>query len=59
MRLRPKAEALREQLALAAMPVEFTQIESSAGLSREQLAALVGVRLDQSAQARPAAECLS
>ena len=42
-----KAEALREKLALAAMPIEFTQIESSAGLSREQLAALVGVRLDQ------------
>jgi len=42
-----RADALREQLALAAMPVEFTQIESSAGLSREQLAALVGVRLDQ------------
>lgn len=42
-----KADALREKLALAAMPIEFTQIESSAGLSREQLAALVGVRLDQ------------
>jgi tetratricopeptide (TPR) repeat protein len=42
-----KAEALREKLALASMPIEFTQIEASAGLSREQLAALVGVRLDQ------------
>jgi tetratricopeptide (TPR) repeat protein len=42
-----RAEALREKLALASMPIEFTQIESSAGLSREQLAALVGVRLDQ------------
>ncbi len=41
-----KVDRLREQLALANMPVEFLQIESSAGLSREQLAALVGVRLD-------------
>jgi tetratricopeptide (TPR) repeat protein len=44
--LERKAEALREALALAALPAEFQQIESSEGLSREQLAALVGVRLD-------------
>jgi tetratricopeptide (TPR) repeat protein len=41
-----RVENLRETLALAAMPTEFLQIESSTGLSREQLAALVGVRLD-------------
>jgi tetratricopeptide (TPR) repeat protein len=44
--LERKADALREQIVLANMPAEFQQIESSAGLSREQLAALVGVRLD-------------
>jgi tetratricopeptide (TPR) repeat protein len=42
-----KVDRLREQLALAKMPTEFLQIESSSGLSREQLAALVGVRLDE------------
>jgi tetratricopeptide (TPR) repeat protein len=41
-----KVDRLREELALAKMPSEFLEIESSAGLSREQLAALVGVRLD-------------
>ena len=41
-----KADSLREGLALAALPAEFQQIESSADVSREQLAALVGVRLD-------------
>ena len=44
--LERKVEALREGLALAAMPVEFKAIEGSPTLSREQLAALVGVRLD-------------
>jgi tetratricopeptide (TPR) repeat protein len=42
-----KIDRLREQLALSKMPAEFLQIESSAGLSREQLAALFGVRLDE------------
>ena len=37
---------LRERLLLAAMPPEFQQIETSATVSREQLAALFGVRLD-------------
>jgi tetratricopeptide (TPR) repeat protein len=44
--LERKVETLREGLALAAMPTEFQAIESSSMLSREQLAALVGVRLD-------------
>ncbi len=44
--LERKIETLRESLALAAMPTEFQSIESSTSLSREQLAALVGVRLD-------------
>jgi tetratricopeptide (TPR) repeat protein len=42
-----KVETLRETLALAALPAEFQAIESAAMLSREQLAALVGVRLDE------------
>ena len=41
-----KVEALREAMALAALPAEFQSIESSTMISREQLAALVGVRLD-------------
>jgi tetratricopeptide (TPR) repeat protein len=41
-----KIEELRAAVALAALPVEFHAIESSSTLSREQLAALVGVRLD-------------
>jgi len=45
--LETKIDALRKELVLAAMPAEFQQIESSSGLSREQLAALVGVRLDE------------
>jgi tetratricopeptide (TPR) repeat protein len=45
--LRLKVDSLREDLALAALPAEFQQIASSEDISREQLAALVGVRLDQ------------
>ena len=41
-----KVELLRDELAVAAMPMEFHTIEASTMLSREQLAALVGVRLD-------------
>jgi tetratricopeptide (TPR) repeat protein len=44
--LERKVEALREGLALAALPAEFQSIETSSTISREQLAALVGVRLD-------------
>jgi tetratricopeptide (TPR) repeat protein len=42
-----KIESLREAMALAAMPEEFKAIETSPNLSREQLAALVGARLDE------------
>jgi tetratricopeptide (TPR) repeat protein len=45
--LERKIESIRETLALAAMPPEFKAIDSSPSLSREQLAALVGVRLDE------------
>ncbi len=45
--LERKIEAIRESMALAAMPAEFKAIDSSPNLSREQLAALVGVRLDE------------
>jgi tetratricopeptide (TPR) repeat protein len=41
-----RIDGLRERLALAALPSEFQSIESSTTLSRAQLAALVGVRLD-------------
>jgi tetratricopeptide (TPR) repeat protein len=44
--LHRKVDALREALALAALPLEFQQIATSEEISREQLAALVGVRLD-------------
>jgi tetratricopeptide (TPR) repeat protein len=44
--LERKVDTLREALALAALPAEFQAIESATMLSREQLAALVGVRLD-------------
>jgi len=44
--LEKKVEALREAVVLANMPAQFQEIEGSVGLSREQLAALVGVRLD-------------
>jgi tetratricopeptide (TPR) repeat protein len=51
--LEARVTVLRERLALAAMPSEFQAIESSALLSREQLAALVGVRLDGLFQRAP------
>jgi tetratricopeptide (TPR) repeat protein len=41
-----KLEVMREAAVLATMPAEFLQIESAPAVSREQLAALVGVRLD-------------
>lgn len=44
--LEKKVESMREAVVLATMPAQFQQIEGSSGLSREQLAALVGVRLD-------------
>lgn len=44
--LERKLDAAREAAVLAKMPAEFLQIESAPAVSREQLAALVGVRLD-------------
>jgi tetratricopeptide (TPR) repeat protein len=41
-----RIDDLREKLLLAAMPPEFSEIEASPGVSRAQLAALLGVRLD-------------
>jgi tetratricopeptide (TPR) repeat protein len=42
-----KIVELRENLLLASMPPEFLQIESAPTVTRAQLAALVGVRLDE------------
>jgi tetratricopeptide (TPR) repeat protein len=44
--LSAKVEALEEKLALAALPDEYRAIESSPSLTRAQLAAVLGVRLD-------------
>jgi tetratricopeptide (TPR) repeat protein len=41
-----KIEELREKAAFAAMPEEFKSIESTPTVTRAQLAALMGVRLD-------------
>ena len=41
-----RIESLREKLALAAMPEEYRSIETAPALTRAQLAALLGVRLD-------------
>jgi tetratricopeptide (TPR) repeat protein len=51
--LERKIEDLRKQLTLQAMPPEFHTIDSSPTLSRAQLAALVGVRLDDLLQRAP------
>jgi tetratricopeptide (TPR) repeat protein len=48
-----RLETLRKDLAIASMPQQFQQIESSDGLSREQLAALVGVHLDDLLERAP------
>ena len=42
-----KIEDLRERAAFDAMPAEYKGIESSPGVTRGQLAALLGVRLDE------------
>jgi tetratricopeptide (TPR) repeat protein len=44
--LEPRIDALRERLLIAAMPPEFQEIEKAEGVSRAELAALLGVRLD-------------
>lgn len=41
-----KLEELREKAAFAAMPAEYRSIEGAATVTRAQLAALIGVRLD-------------
>jgi tetratricopeptide (TPR) repeat protein len=41
-----KVDALEKKLALAALPDEYRAIESSTALTRAELAAVVGVRLD-------------
>jgi tetratricopeptide (TPR) repeat protein len=41
-----KLESVRERLLIAAMPPEFREIERAPGVSRGELAALIGVRLD-------------
>ena len=41
-----RIEELRERAAVAALPAEFQSIESSPAITRAQLAALIGVRLD-------------
>jgi tetratricopeptide (TPR) repeat protein len=42
-----KVESLRERAAFEAMPAEYKTIESSPTVTRGQLAALLGVRLDE------------
>jgi tetratricopeptide (TPR) repeat protein len=42
-----RIEDLRERAAFEAMPAEFRSIESSPTVTRAQLAALIGVRLDE------------
>jgi tetratricopeptide (TPR) repeat protein len=41
-----RLDALRERILIAAMPPEFKEIERAPGVSRAELAALLGVRLD-------------
>ena len=51
-----RIESLRDKVALAAMPPEYRAIESAETITRAQLAALIGVRLDalvKSAMRRP------
>lgn len=48
-----RAEALRERAALEAMPAEYREIENATTISRAQLAALIGVQLEDFVQAAP------
>jgi hypothetical protein len=48
-----KVEALREKAAFAAMPEEYKAIETSPTVTRAQLAALFGVRLDDLLKSAP------
>jgi tetratricopeptide (TPR) repeat protein len=45
--LSEKIQALHERAAFAGMPEEFRSIEASASITRAQLAALIGVHLDE------------
>ena len=53
-----KIEELREKAAFAAMPVEYKSIEGSPTLTRAQLAALFGVRLDALLKVAPRANAV-
>jgi tetratricopeptide (TPR) repeat protein len=53
-----KIEALRERAAFAAMPDEYKSIESSPTVTRAQLAALFGVRLDDLLKRAPRANAV-
>lgn len=53
-----KIEALRERAAFAAMPDEYKSIESSPAVTRAQLAALFGVRLDDLLKRAPRANAV-
>jgi tetratricopeptide (TPR) repeat protein len=44
--LSAKIDAMREKAAFAALPAEYRDIEASPAITRAQLAALLGVRLD-------------
>jgi tetratricopeptide (TPR) repeat protein len=48
-----KIEELRERVAFAAMPDEYKQIEASPAITRAQLAALFGVRLEALVKSAP------
>jgi hypothetical protein len=51
-------DALRERLLIAGMPPEFQQIEVSPTVSRAQLAALFGVRLDDLMERSPSRDAV-
>jgi tetratricopeptide (TPR) repeat protein len=51
-------DTLRERLLIAGMPPEFQQIEASPRVSRAQLAALFGVRLDDLMKRSPSGDAV-
>jgi tetratricopeptide (TPR) repeat protein len=53
-----KIEELRERAAFAAMPEEYKTIETSPAITRAQLAALFGVRLDALLKSAPRANAV-
>jgi tetratricopeptide (TPR) repeat protein len=48
-----RAEALRERAALAALPAEFRAIEKATSITRADLAALIGVELEEVVKRAP------